>query len=213
MLDSRAVRIHRAGGDEEAGLRAFEAEQDEWALPRMGFEALWRDGSRFVYGAVNAGGMGVEHPSFGSFCLVIAEPARAADAIAVFPSDSAQRYGSATGVPDRERARAEAAAWRDRGHIATIERGSEATTTVRPAWPWLICNPGRYLETIVAPGPQLDAVDAVRLRETYLERLDDLTVAGSEDPLQAATEQRELKALETLRRWRAEYDITIEAVG
>lgn len=60
VLGARAVKVHQAGGDETAGLRAFEGEQGDWFVRRTSFEGLWRDGSRFVYGAVNAGGMGVE---------------------------------------------------------------------------------------------------------------------------------------------------------
>ena len=56
-------------------------------------------------------------------------------------------------------------------------------------------------------------MDAVRIRESYLDRLDDLTIAGSDDPLEAATAQRELNAIETLRRWRSDHGIAIEPVG
>jgi hypothetical protein len=80
-------------------------------------------------------------------------------------------------------------------------------------WPWLICNPTRYAEAVVTPGPPLAAVDAVRVGEAYLERLADLTLAGSETSLESATEQRELNAIETVRRWRADHGIAIEAVG
>ena len=213
ILDARALKIHEAGGDEIAGLEAFQATQEDWFIRRTGFEALWRDGSRFVYGAVNAGGMGVERPRFGPFCLVVANPAAEAEAIAVFPADTAERYASPTGDVDRDLARNKAAAWRDRGHATVIERAADVPTAPTTDWPRLICNPRRYLEAIVAPGPELSAVDAIRVRDSYLERLADLTVAGSEDPLEAATEQRQLNAIETIRRWRSEHGVAIEAVG
>lgn len=133
--------------------------------------------------------MGVELPRFGPFCLVVTDPAAHADAIAVFPSDSAQRYTSDAGDVDRERARREAAPWHHRGSATTIGRAADVGVTLRPAWPWLICNPQRYVEVVVAPGPPLASVDVVRVRDAYLDRLADLTLEGSEDPLEAATEQ------------------------
>ena len=57
ILDARSIKIHQVGGDAVEGLRAFNAQPDPWLARRKAFEALWRDGSRFVYGAVNAGGM------------------------------------------------------------------------------------------------------------------------------------------------------------
>lgn len=174
ILDARAIKIVQAGGDVRSGSRAFELEQGSWLVRREGFEAIWRDGSQLVYGAVNAGGMGVERPRFGSFCVVIRDPTPQARELAVFPADSAERYCSPAGDVDRDRARREAVAWRDRGHLATIERAGDVPGTLPPAWPWLICNPRRYLEAIVTPGPPLASVDAVRVRDAYLERLADL---------------------------------------
>jgi hypothetical protein len=141
---------------------------------------------------------------------VVSNPAAQARELGVFPADSAERYCSPAGDVDRDRARRDATSWRDRGHLAASERAADVPATLPPAWPWLICNPRRYREAVVTPGP---ALAAVRLREAYLERLADLTLAGSEDPLAAATEQRELNAIETVRSWRAEHGIAIEAVG
>ena len=42
----------------------------------------------------------VERPRFGPFCLVVANPAAEAEAIAVFPADTAERYASPTGDVD-----------------------------------------------------------------------------------------------------------------
>ena len=216
ILDARAVKLHHAGGDETAASLAFAAEQDsrgQWLVRRTGFESLWRGGHGLVYGAVNAGGMGAEDPRYGPFCLVIEDPASRADEIAVFPSNSAERYCSESGEVDRELARSEAVTWRNREHLATVERAGDVPGTPPEAWPHLVCSPSRYLEAVVTPGPPLESVDAVRVRDGYLARLADLTVAGSQDPLEAATEQRELNAIEIVRRWRADYGITIEAVG
>jgi hypothetical protein len=133
ILDARAVRTHHAGGDEAVGLKAFEAEQGSWLVRRQGFEALWRNGSRFVYGAVNAGGMGAELPRFGHFCLVVSEPAAQARELGVFPANSAERYYSPAGDVDRDLARREATSWRDRGHLVTIERAADVPATLPSA--------------------------------------------------------------------------------
>jgi len=212
IVDARRVKVHLAG-DEAAGSLAFEGEQGQWLALREGFEALWRDGHRIVYGAVNAGGMGVERPSFGPFCLVVADPAPQADELAVFPADSAVRYCSPTGAVDRERARSEAVTWRCRGHLATIERGHEARTTAPSAWPLLICNPSRYLEAVVTPGPTLEAIDAVRVRGEYLARLEDLKAEAVDTELDPSVELHELIAFEALNRWRTAYKLDIESVG
>jgi len=213
ILDARAIEQYNASGDRTAGLRAFRLRQRDWLVRRIRFEALWRHGRRFIYGALNAGGIGTEG-RYGPFCLVIADPGSCApSALAVFPADSAERYCSAAGAVDRDRARAEAVAWSDRAALTTIERASEALATPPGAWPQVICAPGRYLEAVIAPGPSLDSVSAVRVRQAYRDRLDDLRVQALDDDLQPGTALRELAAYEALRRWRVAHGIAIEGVG
>ena len=196
------IAQHSARGDRRAGLRAFRHAQSAYFTRRVRFEALWRDGRRFVYGALNAGGMGTGN-HFGPFCIVIADPTRhAPSGLAVFPENTAVRYCSLDGIVDSARAFAEAAAWSDRNALATIERAAEAIVTPPELWPRLICNPKRYLEAVVAPGPPLDAVDAVRLRHDYRERLEDLRLQALTGYLGPGTALREVGAYEALRGWR-----------
>lgn len=213
ILDARAVRVHEASGDEDAASRVFEEEQGDWLVRREGFEALWRHGPTFVYGAVNAGGMGAARPRFGPFCLVVSDPAAGADEIAVLPADSARRYCSPSGVVDEQLARSEAVTWRHRGHLATIERADDVAMTPPAGWPQLICSPRRYLEAIVTPGPPLGSIDAVRIRNEHLVHLEDLKLAGVDSGVEPSAEQRELIAFEALNRWRAEHQVGIEGVG
>lgn len=49
VLSARAFQVHRAGGDDDVRLRAFEADQGTWLIRRTAFEALWRNGSQLVY--------------------------------------------------------------------------------------------------------------------------------------------------------------------
>jgi hypothetical protein len=108
---------------------------DKWRSRREAFEAVWDHGDRFVYGAVNAGGVGVE--SFGLFCIVVPHPeASTPAALAVFPSDSAQRYTTPDAtVVEPARAQSEATAWGDRADMAVTEKAAEALATVTTPGP------------------------------------------------------------------------------
>lgn len=213
VLDARAIEQARLGGDRAAGLRAFRHRQAGHFARRVRFEALWNHGRRFVYGAVTAGGMGTEG-LFGPFCIVVADPdASAPAALGVVPDDSASRYCSRAGVVDRVRVLDEVVSWSDRADLVAVERAGDALTVPPDGWTGAICRPGRYIETLVAPGPPLAAVDAVRLRGDHLERLEDLRAAGIDDGLRSNTDARELLAFETLQRWRVSHAVEIESVG
>jgi len=213
ILDARSIAQHRAGGDRRAGLRAFRCDQRTWYTRRVRFEAIWRFGRQFVYGAVNAGGMGTE-ARFGPFCLVIGDPERSSPAaLAIFPSNSAARYCSREGAVDDASARNEVVPWPGRADAATIQRGAEALATPEPHWPVVLCSASAYLEAVIAPSPARDALSAVRVREAYLERLEDLEgrlLAG--DTLHGA-DSHEATAFEALNEWRRTSAIAIESVG
>lgn len=212
MLDARAIEQHHAGGDRLAGLRAFRRRQRGWYVRRVRFEALWLHGRQFVYGALNAGGMGTEG-RYGPFCVVIGDPGSCAPAaLAVFPANSAERYCSSAGIVDSDRAREEAVAWSDRAALATMQRAREALATSLRDWPRVICDRHRFLEAVLAPAPPLSRVDGVRVRQTYLDRLEDLRLLGVDDDLRQATARRELAAFEAMRRWRVTHGIAIEGV-
>ena len=109
--------------------------------------------------------------------------------------------------------RPDVVAWRDRGALATIEREPEALAQHPRTWPDVICTPSRYLEAVLAPGPPLTTVDAVRVRQTYLDRLEDLSVLGIDGALDPGTALRELVAFEAMNRWRVDHGVAIEGVG
>ena len=216
ILDARAVKLHHAGGDETAASLAFAAEQNsrgQWLVRRTGFESLWRGGHGLVYGAVNAGGMGAEDPRYGPFCLVIEDPASRADEIAVFPSNSAERYCTESGEVDRELARSEAVAWRNREHLATIERAGDVPGT----------PPGgvaaHRLQPVALPRSRSDARTPARVggrgsSTRWLPRparrpdgRRQPGPAGGGNGAARAERHRDGAA------WRADYGITIEAVG
>lgn len=200
LLDGRRLEIRRAGGDHAAGVAAFVRRQGSWLIRREAFEHLWVDGEAFVYFALNAGGLGV--PRFGDYCLVVGDPSQRGRSVAVFPSDSAQRYGTASPV-DSERVRAEAASWDDRDALAVIQLGSQALTATPATWPKLICSNDGYLETVVAPSPPLADVVEVRLRQNHLDRLEELEVRALAGEDLKATELAEAHAFRSLQGWRA----------
>ena len=206
IVDARAIEQARAGGDRAAGLRAFRHRQAGYFVRRARFEAMWNHGRRFVYGAVNAGGMGTED-QFGPFCIVVGDPSASAPAaLGVVPDNSVSRYCSSGGVVDRTRALDEVVTWSDRADLVAIERESEALVVPPEGWPAAICRPRRYIEAIVAPGPPLAALGAVRLRADHLAWLEDLRAAGIDDASRSNTEGHGLLAFETLQRWRISHE-------
>jgi len=213
VLDGRAIAQHRAGGDRRAGLRAFRGEQGEWYTRRVRFEAVWLSGRRFVYGALNAGGMGTER-HFGPFCLVIDDPRSASPAaLGVFPANSAKRYCSPAGVVDGDLARGEVVAWCDRADLAAVERAAEVLVADERDWPAVLCDATHFLEAVVAPAPAVDAISAVRVRQTYLERLEDLEGRVLAGDVLHGTDSREATAFEALTTWRRTRAVAIESVG
>src|SRR5438270_11263450 len=112
---------------------------------------------------------------FGPLCLVITDPETPpADALAVFPGDSAQRYTTGDGSINEPRAVAEATAWRDRAALALIERWSEALGTPAAHWPSIVCRADHYLEVARAGLLSPASLAEVRLRTSLRDRLADL---------------------------------------
>ncbi len=208
ILDARRIRIHQAGGDRAAGLRAFAA--SAWFERRDAFEARWQHGRRLVYGAVNGGNMGTEG-FFGGFCIVVDDP-RVAEprALAVFPSDTAQAYTDDQGQLDAAAASDAATRWEDRAALAVRERADEAIARPEREWADVLCRPNHYLEVVIAP-LALGSVDEVRLRTADLERLEELELEDlAKAPLENS-ERMELDALLCMRRWQGGRGIAMRA--
>jgi hypothetical protein len=208
VLDTRRVYIAQAGGDVAAGLKEFASRP--WAARRGAFEAVWADGERFVYGAVNGGGMGTE--SYGSFCLVADPTTVAPPILAVFPGDSAQRYTNAAGDVDQTQMLDEVTAWDDRADLSTIERHLEVDSRT-DQWPVLLCSADRYIETVLAPGPATDQVDEVRLRSEYVVELDELQAQALASDDLTAVERSQVAAYDVIQSWRRNFGTAIEEVS
>jgi hypothetical protein len=208
ILDARRLRVHQAGGNRAAGLRAFAA--SAWSARRDAFEARWQHGRRFVYGAVNGGNMGTEG-FFGGFCIVVNDPRTAEPrALAVFPADTAQTYTDEQGRLDAAATSAAATRWEDRTALAVRERADEAMASPRHEWADVLCRPNHYLEVVIAP-LALGSVDEVRLRASDLERLEELELEDlAKAPLENS-ERMELDALLCMRRWQGGRGIAMRA--
>jgi hypothetical protein len=178
---------------------ATRLQPEGWRRRREAFEDLWEHGREFVYGSVNAGNMGAE--KFGSYCLVSQDPSREpGDALAVFPSDSAQRYTKAPATVDETRAVTEVTAWEDRADLALAER-AHAVDSDEGKWSDVICSRDRYLEVVWTPPPRLDVLAEVRIREKQLRQLRKLrTFAKARRPLGSA-DLNEAVAYHVLRSW------------
>lgn len=225
VLDGRAIQQRLAGGDRRAGLAEFRRIQGKWFTGRVRFEALWQHGRRLVYGALNTGGLGPKE-AFGRFCLVVEDPeAHRPEALAVFPSNTAARYCTVRGVVDRAAAAADVTAWDDRADLAVIERAAEALDVHRIDWARVICDDERFLEVVVAPGPPIDAIDAVRIPQPLLDVLEEAEARRLDEELLAAQDERspdedvlpgadraELVAFETIQRWRRSHGLRVEGV-
>lgn len=199
LLDARRYHVAVAG-DETAGLAAFAAGQRAWLARRQAFEDLWDSGRRLVYGAVNAGGMGVEE--FGHFCLVVADPTAVdPDALAVFPADSAQRYTTAGGDVDASAASAEATAWADRVDLAVVECGRDVLAMEEGMWPAAVCRAARYLEAPLAGTLPTALVAEVRMQAETRERLEDLEAVEIAGEALAPVQRNEVAAFEALLGW------------
>ena len=208
VLDARAVEVHRAGGDMAAGLAAFAARQLK-GRRREAFEALWIDGERFIYGALNAGGLGTRG-RFGHFCLVLSAPSTRGRTVALFPGDSAQRYTDDMGSVDAVLAGSEISTWNDRAALAVVERGTEAMAAPADDWPEVVCRPDHYLEAVLSPPLPLADVAEVRVAKTYADRLADLQVrelAGDDLP---GSERQEARAYSALQGWRSALGTRLE---
>ncbi len=211
LMDARACCIARCGGDEVAGLALFADRQAEHLDGREGFEDLWEHGRRFVYGAVHAGGAGVE--SFGPVCLVLSDLARQKpDALGVFPQDTVQRYADASGSVDGSRALSEATAWADRAALAVVERAAAALDCTPREWPELLCSDDGYLEVDVAGPLSLEAIAHARIPDAKRVQLERLRAADLLGESISDVERAEARLYDVLHRWRRRNGMTIEGV-
>ncbi|MGI8984779.1 MAG: hypothetical protein ACR2HM_09660 [Acidimicrobiales bacterium] len=180
---------------------SFEASQGGALAGREGFEDLWDHGRRFVYGAVNAGGMGAE--PFGDFCLVFRDCGEdATDALAVFPEDSVSRYADAVGAVDADRAAGEATSWDDRGLLAVAELGSDALAASDTDWPGVVCSGRDYLEVVMAGSFPPPTLSEIRVRSSVRGEAHHYWEQAQEGVRLSARARTVAAAYDVVLRWR-----------
>jgi hypothetical protein len=212
VLDTRNYYAQRHGGA-AAGRRAFAKKQGSWLARREAFEDLWEHGRSFIYGAVNAGGMGVLG-GFGPICLVVQDPEQQRPrALAAFPADTATRYTDEVGTVNGRVAGEEATSWAARGELAVIERQSEAMASTAPDWPGVLCRPGTYLEATFAGSLPLSALSEARLLDQTRDHLRKLRFRQVTGETLTDTERNELGAYDRLQRWRRDHGTAIVVIA
>jgi hypothetical protein len=212
VLDARRLYAHYVGGDYARGVAKFEEAQGMYLTGRLAFESLWRNGSRFVYGALNIGGMGVEG-SFGPFCLLVPRPEDAApDALGVFPGNTAVRYIETDGAIREAEAAADAASWPRRGDIATVVLASEALAPGAD-WATVVCSPNKFIEVPRAGAFPIGLITEVRMRRTTVRELDAFRARFFRREALGDNEKNMLAAYDRIHRWRRLYDLKITEVA
>ena len=212
LLDTRSYFVQQAGGDAGVGLADFAAAQDAMLVRREAFEDLWEGGREFLYGAVNAGGIGVEE--FGPICLVVTDASVLETVVlAVFPFDTARGYTDASGAVDAAAAQEDATGWDAHPDLAVLAFGSEAIGSPSSEWPAVVCRNDQYLEVVVADSSvRIEALAEARLRRALRERLDELRARWlAREPL-TDVERSEAAAYHALHGWRKRHGIAINDV-
>ena len=213
ILDARRFHVQQAGGDSVVGLAAFATAQRDGLARREAFEDLWHHGRQFVYGVVNAGGMGTEG-RFGPFCLTSDDPETpVADALAVFPGDSVERYTTKSGEVDADQARVEATAWPNRADLAVVERGDEARSGSAGTWSALVCRENSYLEVTRAGSMPVTALTEVRMRSSYESELYASWQRWLTRQPMSAIERAQALAYDAVLRWREDRDVDLAVVS
>lgn len=202
VLDTRSVWIARCGGDVSAGIAEFERQQGpEWLPRRQGFEDLWNGGRTFLYAAVNPGHLGLL--SYGPFCIVI-EPNRICGSdSAVFPGNTARRYGRTTGIPDAAAARSDVGCWEFVDDIGLAEFGDDAVPLPPAQWPELVCDDDdeRFLEVVTAGPVSLDDVVEIRLSSASYADLNAWSVLERRGTLTETPKRNAVAGWQAIKRW------------
>jgi hypothetical protein len=200
ILDARSLWIARRGGNTAAGIREFEKQQGKWLPRRQGFEDLWAHGREFVYGAVNPGHDGVG-AQYGPFCLLIRPACVVGAHSAIFPANTAERYGDDSGTPDSTRALAEAGCWRFVADIGLVEFGSDAAALAPEAWPRLICGDKRFLEVVTVGPIEFTDVTEVRISEAHMRELNAWSVLDRAGRLTDPAHQHAVAGWRIVKTW------------
>lgn len=140
---------------------------------RVLFDRSFDNGERFLYGALNIGGEGVD---YGVFCVVLDEAATPPESTAFVPGNSLDRYvkPAAALALDDAALRCEVATRAQRHSVAALKHADEITSLEPSAWAAMLCSGERFVEAIFVGDVTLERIAELRLKQDEMRRLSDL---------------------------------------
>lgn len=151
---------------------------DKFYEKRMAFDHAFRDGERFRYGALNAGGTGLPD-EYAPYCAVLSRTFCASlKDVAYLPGDSLKICFNAGGSLDRRAVERYPAPHSYRHMLAANERAKEVPTTERREWHKLVTSPNRFFEVIFLGEITLPSIDSVRMSRAEHDRMWDMAFAS-----------------------------------
>lgn len=128
---------------------------------RMAFDGFFSEGKRFYYGALNAGGMGMN--AYGEYCVVLKwDAAESLEKVVYFPGDTLKvcvaPHGSMTDATVKL-----FAPHSHRHYLVASEQASKVAHTKEDDWPYLVCGDSCCFESIFIGRVMLNNVDHIRI--------------------------------------------------
>lgn len=183
LLNGRSYQNTYELADELARLSGQPAEQilRERLQPhyerRVTFDRAFKDGQKFRYGALNAGGAGLTN--YDPYCVVLKRKYQESLAeLAYLPGDSAIVCFGAGACLDEDAVRRLPAPHTHRHLLAAIERATEVPALDQEEWPRLVASEGRYFEVIFLGDVSLEAVECVRALKVEIDGMRKLAFAN-----------------------------------
>jgi len=167
MATERAVVMGRTAEEE------LRDHQGVFYLRRVLFDRSFVDGERFLYGALNIGGSGVD---YGVFCIVLASNATNAESTAYLPGNSLDRYVRPAVVLalDAVALCREVATVAQRHNVAVLKHGDDITVNEAAAWASMLCSGECFVEAIFVGDITPNRIGEYRLKQDEMLRLNDL---------------------------------------
>jgi hypothetical protein len=178
---------------------------------RIAFDGAFRDGRKFRYGALYAGGIGL--PVYGPYCVVLKSTFRNPQSnLAYLAGESLSVCFTPTGVFDQTAA-VRSSICQSHIHLTVAkERSSEVCRSNRDEWHNCIATPDRFFEAVFTAAVTLDAIKVVLVRKLHFDLMWDLAFANFGRKLEEA-EKALVHDFIRLRRATERGTIQVEVVG
>ncbi|MBF0550361.1 MAG: hypothetical protein HQK60_07490 [Deltaproteobacteria bacterium] len=137
---------------------------------RLAFDNAFEDGTRFRYGALNAGGVGLS--LFGDFCMVLNRSFMESLNDAVYlPDDSLVCCFNELHQFDVEAVRRKVCPHTHRHYLVVIKHATVVQQTSREQWGRVILADGNYIEAIFTADIMPDHIAEVRVKKDKYDEL------------------------------------------